>query len=500
MPTVLLLEPDAVFAAVLEDHLRVAGHQVLVTSAPEEALGSARTDAVDLVLLDGDDETTLGVLGTLRSAPESRMLPVLILAPSDQREARLEALRAGADDHLGRPLDLEELMLRIERLLGRRAPAPQLAGDLAGHPLPDLLQYVQQTGKTGRLLVTSGRGRGEALFRHGHMTAVSWGQLAAHEAALALLGLRKGSFRFESDATEDGFAPVPDSMPLQYLLLHSVWLADELDARRDYVPATGAILQTLAATPPTAPPDLDAIPIQRVFERIQKAASVRLFDLVADETEAPASTRLAVAWLVERGAVSAAARPEAQAPPPTTSEITSSMLFELNVAAFMSAAQRAGLRADPLPLLIVAVASCRPQILKMLQGVHGYLKNEALRTLAERLATANGASAAFASDYGTLSLHVQLLEGEDRSPLDSVVPVCGGVLIWLADGSIPAAAARIIKRLESSRTPAQGMVVASDPAARTAVGPMIEDRARWRVTEHEPRTLLGILRLIELTS
>lgn len=498
MSTVLLLQPDAVFAAVLEDHLRVAGHQVLMTSTPDETLGSARTDSVDLVMLDGNDETTLSVLGTLRAVSESRMLPVLILSPSNQREARLAALRAGADEYLGRPIDLEELMLRVDRLLGRRAPAPQLAGDLSGHPLPDLLQYVQQTGKSGRLSVTSGRGRGEALFRHGHMTSVAWGQLAAHEAALALLGLRKGTFRFESDPTADGFAPVPDSLPLQFLLLHSVWLADELDARREFVPVTGAILQTLTSTPPEAPSDLDSIPIQRVFERIQKAASVRLYDLIADETEAPASTRLAVAWLAEQGAVRAAARPEAQAPPPTTSEITSSMLFELNVAAFMSAAQRAGLSADPLPLLIVAVASCRPQILKMLQGVHGYLKNAALRSLAERLTTENNASAPFASDYGTLSLHVQLLEDEDRSPLDSVVPVCGGVLIWLADDAIPAAAERIIKRLESSRTPAQGMVVASDPAARKAVRTVIGDPARWRVTEHEPRTLLGILRLIEL--
>jgi hypothetical protein len=278
-----------------------------------------------------------------------------------------------------------------------------------------------------------------------------------------------------------------------------VWLTDELASRQDHVPATGAILRTMVASPPAADPSLDAIPIQRIFERIQRAASVRLYDLIADEAEAPVSTRLAVAWLVEQGAVTAASTNKATAPP-TTSEITSSMLFELNVAAFMSAAQRAGLRANPLPLLIVAVASCRPRILQMLQGVHGYLKNESLRTLAERLATASGASAAFTSDFGTLSLHVQLLEDEDRSPLDSVVPVCGGILIWLADAAIPAAAARIITRLETSRTRARGIVVASDPKARAAVKPLIDDHARWKITEHEPRTLLGVLRLIELKS
>lgn len=498
MSTILLYESDAVFSAVLEDHLRVAGHQVVRVQGLAEVLARTRTESVDLMVLDGPIEEIQSAVGMLRRASETRATPILVLAPGAGREARLASLRAGADEHLGRPLDLEELMLRTERLLGRRSPAPQLAGDLGGHPLPDLLQYVQQTGKSGRLTVADSRGRGEAAFSLGQLVTARWGRLRGSEAALAMLSLETGTFRFENDSPDRGRGGSAGPLPLQHLLLHAVWLTDEIAARRKHLPATGAPLVARTATAPAVGRSFTDLPIARIFERIRVSPGVRLYDLIADEMEAPAVTRLGVAWLIEQGAVAEDESGTLDAPP-STGEISSSMLFEVNIAAFLTAAKAAGLDADPLPLLVVADEACRPQVIQMLQGVHGYLKNEPLRTLVERLGRSRGASSAFACERGRLSMHVQLLGAEERTPLDGVVPVCAGVLLWLASAAIPAAAQRIVARLEASRTIARGIIVAADQDARSAAEALIEGAERWQISSHEPKSLLGVLRLLELS-
>jgi len=271
-----LLAPDAVFAAVLEDHLRVAGHQIVLAQDAAAVVEHAAGGTVDLAVLDGERQATREALRALRASPPCQALPVLILSLDDDRESRLESLRAGADDHLGRPLDLEELMLRIARLLGRRPQAPQLAGALTGHPLPDLLQYVQQAAKSGRLVVTGERERGEATFRRGQLIAAQWGSLRSSEAALALLGLERGSFRFESHPESEPDEVGAVTLPLQKLVLHAVWLTDELAARRQFLPATGAALRIKTSRQPEAGRDFEVVPVRRVFERIRAGQGIRL--------------------------------------------------------------------------------------------------------------------------------------------------------------------------------------------------------------------------------
>ncbi|MGO2356207.1 MAG: response regulator transcription factor, partial [Marinomonas foliarum] len=56
------------------------------------------------------------LLRLLESIPHP---PILILSANDQISDRIEGLRAGADDYLGKPFDFTELLLRLERLYFR---------------------------------------------------------------------------------------------------------------------------------------------------------------------------------------------------------------------------------------------------------------------------------------------------------------------------------------------------------------------------------------------
>ncbi|RMH16392.1 MAG: response regulator [Acidobacteria bacterium] len=498
MSTILVVENDSVFAAVLEDHLRVAGHRVLIADEGARAVSLAGEEAVDLVVLERSLPAVSGieVVRALRAEPETHAVPILMLSEHKDRADRVAALRAGADDYLHKPVDLEELALRVNRLLGHRpAAAPVLAGDVASHPLNELLQYVHLAGKSGRLVVRAGdRGDGEARIRRGKLIAARWRGLRGKDAVLAMLGLDRGRFRFESEE-ENGGGPTPaeNVLPLHDLLLHASWIEDELAARRQHLPATGAPLRARAAAPPEIEAPFRDLPIERIFHRVAAQPGLRLYDLIGDQAEAPMSTRLAVAWLIEQGAL--AIEDPAAAKALSTSEITDSMLFELTVTSLLVAAQNAGFDAKGLPFLLAIEPGAWPTFKQVVQGVPGYLKNEPLRTLVEKLDKRQAGSAVFVTEVGKLSLHAQILAGEGGSAIASIVSVCGGVLVWLDEAETDTIE-DLIQRLEASQGAARGILVAATAGALAKAEALAAGTKRWRVSRHAPKSLLGVLRLL----
>jgi signal transduction histidine kinase len=110
--------------ADMRDYLaRILGPhcEVIVARDGEEALGLARTRQPSLVLtdvmmprLDG-----FGLLRALRATSETQHVPVVMLSARAGEEARLDGLRAGADDYLIKPFTARELVARLEVQLAR---------------------------------------------------------------------------------------------------------------------------------------------------------------------------------------------------------------------------------------------------------------------------------------------------------------------------------------------------------------------------------------------
>jgi CheY-like chemotaxis protein len=85
-----------------------------------EGLELARVHRPDLILLDLQLPDTSGeeVLRALRADPATRATPVLVLS-ADATEGRVESmLAAGASGYLTKPLDVAELLERIDALMG----------------------------------------------------------------------------------------------------------------------------------------------------------------------------------------------------------------------------------------------------------------------------------------------------------------------------------------------------------------------------------------------
>ena len=84
--------------------------------------------------------------------------------------------------------DSEELLIRADRLLGSNTTSPAvMQGDLANHPVWELMQYVQQAGKSGELSVRGSRvGSGRLRAIDGRVLSARFGELEGRDALLAI--------------------------------------------------------------------------------------------------------------------------------------------------------------------------------------------------------------------------------------------------------------------------------------------------------------------------
>lgn len=116
----LLAEDDAKLAEYLLRNLRASGYAVEWVDNGIDAEFFALEEDFDGVILDLGLPQKPG-LEVLRNWRRQELdTPVLILTARDSWQERVDGLRAGADDYLGKPFEYEELLARLEALLRRR--------------------------------------------------------------------------------------------------------------------------------------------------------------------------------------------------------------------------------------------------------------------------------------------------------------------------------------------------------------------------------------------
>ena len=117
--TIFIVDDDPSTRLLLDQWLRSQKFSTVLTASAEEALTQLAQQTPDLLLLDimmpGMDG--YGLVKFLKTNPATAHIPIIMLTGLSDRKARLACLAAGAEDFLLKPVDLEELTLRVRNLL-----------------------------------------------------------------------------------------------------------------------------------------------------------------------------------------------------------------------------------------------------------------------------------------------------------------------------------------------------------------------------------------------
>ncbi|KUL21421.1 response regulator transcription factor [Actinoplanes awajinensis] len=183
---ILVVEDDPGIRLLLGATLRLAGYVADSVPGGLDALRSVRHREPHLLLVDVllPDVDGVAVVRTLRD--EGRTVPALFLTGLGEPEDRVTAFRAGGDDYVTKPFNVDELLLRIRALLRRSYPGrgevtaggqlrfADLILDEQGHRVQRAGQDVWLTSTEFRLLTFLMRHPGQVISKYQIMESV-WG-------------------------------------------------------------------------------------------------------------------------------------------------------------------------------------------------------------------------------------------------------------------------------------------------------------------------------------
>jgi two-component system response regulator HydG len=118
---VLVVDDDPDLCRLLATYLAGRGYSVVTRSSAEAAWSALESDPPDVVITDLQMPGESGAQLCSRIVQTFAGLPVLVMTAYASVEAAVEAMRAGAEDFVTKPIRLDALELRLQRALQRRA-------------------------------------------------------------------------------------------------------------------------------------------------------------------------------------------------------------------------------------------------------------------------------------------------------------------------------------------------------------------------------------------
>ena len=117
---ILLVEDEASLAHALTIHLELEGFDVVHAADGETALSKIRNMAFHLIILDVMLPHMSGLTICENIRLSGNHTPIIFLSARGSGRERIEGLKAGGDDYLAKPFEMEELLLRMRNLLARQ--------------------------------------------------------------------------------------------------------------------------------------------------------------------------------------------------------------------------------------------------------------------------------------------------------------------------------------------------------------------------------------------
>jgi two-component system alkaline phosphatase synthesis response regulator PhoP len=116
---ILVIDDEKHIAEAIKLNLKMLGHEVVIAVNGLEGLNWWREFSPDLVIVDlmMPEIDGIGVITEIRK--RDLKIPLLVISAKDQVKEKIKCLSLGVDDYLSKPFDLDEFLLRVDRLLTR---------------------------------------------------------------------------------------------------------------------------------------------------------------------------------------------------------------------------------------------------------------------------------------------------------------------------------------------------------------------------------------------
>ena len=118
-PAILVVDDEAEMRNFVKDALASEGFTVAMAADGKDGIKQALNLRPDLILLDLRMPTVDGVTvcKTLRMYKETEAIPILVMTASLSQEQIEQAVTAGADDFVNKPVNVQDLLIRIRAML-----------------------------------------------------------------------------------------------------------------------------------------------------------------------------------------------------------------------------------------------------------------------------------------------------------------------------------------------------------------------------------------------
>ncbi|RYD55332.1 MAG: response regulator transcription factor [Sphingobacteriales bacterium] len=185
--SLLVVEDEESLREALKLNLELEGYEITTADNGPSVLKLVKNEYFDLIILDImlPDMDGITVCETIRM--QHNDVPILFLSARNTSADRVEGLKKGGDDYLTKPFNLEELLLRVDKLIvkNKKIKEPQSVPDVyefdgckidfAAHECQDVTGANQELSKKeAALLKLLVEHEGEVVSRE-HILQVVWG-------------------------------------------------------------------------------------------------------------------------------------------------------------------------------------------------------------------------------------------------------------------------------------------------------------------------------------
>ncbi len=226
---ILIVDPGESQESSMALRLGNDGYDIEVLTDAKSAVKTIMNSGVDLVISEINLPGTDGLrfCQALRENSATTHIPFLFVTAEEGERLAAESLEAGADDFLKKPVDLELLSLKIQRILASKSPKESrkgVSGSLTEMSLTDIIQNLTAGDKDVEIILDSMGEKGRIYIEQGEVTHALAGSIEGEEAFYKLMTWEEGEFQIIPCSD---LPPCTIQAAAMSLLMEGARLADE---------------------------------------------------------------------------------------------------------------------------------------------------------------------------------------------------------------------------------------------------------------------------------